>query len=299
MKHAFLFGFPRSGTTLLSGMLNSHSQICSTPETQFFSQTLRLNRFRMGRYASNRLKSIYLQTRLKDLQIEINRVDELSQQSNGSIIAFYNLLLLEYSNKKIGCRLIVEKTPDHIRFIDRIREHYSEAKLIAIVRDPRAAISSLLQTPWNRRSIKTAALEFDYEMRLLEKHKKTVFILKYEDLVNSPTKTLSACCTELDCSYEPEMIENRGGGEVVPDWESAWKENSKSPTKKDSLEKWRKNLLDSEIEFIEKTNRFALEKYNYAPIASVPLKATIPSEILRNIYAIARKLKTYKDKLRP
>ena len=37
-KPIFIVGAPRSGTTLLSAILGSHSRIACGPETQFFSK---------------------------------------------------------------------------------------------------------------------------------------------------------------------------------------------------------------------------------------------------------------------
>lgn len=37
----FIIGYPRSGTTLLAGLINSHDEIIVTPETQYFSEILR------------------------------------------------------------------------------------------------------------------------------------------------------------------------------------------------------------------------------------------------------------------
>ena len=177
---------------------------------------------------------------------------------------FYKNLLASY--KKDNCDWIVEKTPDHARYVFRIAKDFEGAKFIFIFRDPRAAIASLLKTPWNRKSTLIAALEYTYMAKMIAKFQREfpVSIVHYEKLVSNPIASLKIVCQFLELGFESKMLENNGGKEVVPDWELAWKANSKNKITDSSLDKWRKNLTRSQIYTIERSCNEAMAQNNYA-----------------------------------
>ena len=78
-RNAFIVGFPRSGTTLLAGLLNSHTKITCIQETQYYCQALKLKKFKSVEYSTVDLTEIYKTTRLKDLCYDTQKVEKNQQ----------------------------------------------------------------------------------------------------------------------------------------------------------------------------------------------------------------------------
>jgi len=296
-QNIFLVGFPRSGTTLLTSLLNSHSRICGTPETQFFAQFLRIKSFKTTGYTSQELIDHYNKTRLRDLGITENKVLNIANKSRESAIIFYDKLLQKYADRKINCSIIVEKSPDHLKHIDLIKRHFPDAKIIAIIRDPRAAISSLVKTPWNTRSLKIASLEYEHQAHELEKYTDEIFIVRYEDLIEKTKFTLESLCNYIGVRFETGMVENAGGNQIVPKWEKQWKRNSKEPPNSKSLDKWKTDISTEDIQFIESHNHHSLLRYNY-PITTCT-RPTLYTKTKVLIYRFAKNAKILTDKFCP
>lgn len=289
---AFVVGFPRSGTTLLAGLLNSHSKICASPETQFYTQAMRCNRFRKSDYAPQALKRIYTSTRLSDLNIEPSKIEFLVNDSHNSLTDFFANLLNTYSERKKSCSIIVEKSPDHIKYLPQIINDFPRSKIIAITRDPRAAISSLTRTTWNHRSTLNASLEFRFQMKQLSLFRDKAHILRYEDLVTDPQATLKSICNYLKIRYQVEMVENGSGHQIIPTWENEWKKNSKGKPTTDSLNKWEKHLSRHEVKMIEKFNWDFMKQQSYTTYTSTTIVERFTSDLLSTCYNQAKSLKT-------
>jgi hypothetical protein len=288
-QNIFLVGFPRSGTTLLTSLLNSHTKICGTPETQFFTQFLRTKSFRTTGYTSQELINHYNNTRLRDLGITENEVLNIANISRESAIIFYDKLLQTYADQKSSCSIIVEKSPEHFKHIDLIKKHFPDAKLVAIVRDPRAAISSLVKTPWNKRSLKSASLEYEYQTHELEKYANDIFLVRYEDLIEKTKQTLESLCHYIGVLFETGMVENSGESQIVPKREEQWKRNSKEPPNSKSLDKWKTDIRTEDIQFIERHNNYSLLRYNYPLTTCARPTPYTKTKVL--LYRLAKKVK--------
>ena len=151
----FVVGVPRSGTTLLAAILNSHPRLCCGPETHTLARWQEsdrrtvLSRSAWPDCAVDYLYSIehvgrpvpenyglrreavsnYLATKRPSLQAVVSVLPELFMVENGK-------------------NRWVEKTPDHLPHVERIRQIFPTAPIIRIVRDPRDVALSLEGMPW-------------------------------------------------------------------------------------------------------------------------------------------------------
>ncbi len=159
-------GCPRSGTTLLMAILDSHPEIHVIPfETMLFQKIT-------GRYSKN-------------------------QRMNKAISRIFFWLVLFTSKIKPGAKRWAEKTPLNVLNLDQIIDHFSkDVKIINVIRDGRAVTSSNHQslgqfvTPelWKKCIISGMNVSCP----------EVLFSLRYEDLVLSPESTLPDLSKFLD-----------------------------------------------------------------------------------------------------
>ena len=137
MKRIFLVGAPRSGTTILQSLLAAHPEVISFPESKFFHYLL-YDQF-AGKWPS-RMEAFF-----KD---EIKRPELLKDFDDSQTVEtkanwFVGVLdgLAAEQNKSIW----LEKTPEHIYFIDDIERFLPDAKFIHILRNGMDTIASMYE----------------------------------------------------------------------------------------------------------------------------------------------------------
>lgn len=146
----FIVGPHRSGSTYLQTTLASLPDIGTCSETHFFCRVLPYLR----KFKEMRRKSI----RFSDLRNAIIRImflgddkidfwDELEKSFFcGSYKDLFSCLVEGLSYKiNPNARVLIEKTPSHLFFVDDIRRTYPTSKIIVIVRDPRNIATSMLR----------------------------------------------------------------------------------------------------------------------------------------------------------
>lgn len=146
-QKVFLVGMPRSGTTSLMKLLNSHKDIVSFGESLFFGrQYLKPSEGEFYvREEITLLYKFYLNynwiNKFSDTQKQIykelitKKYKELLLNDKITPKFFFDTLckVFEFTfNKKFS----IEKTPHHIHFIDRVKGHYPDSKFIITYRNP-------------------------------------------------------------------------------------------------------------------------------------------------------------------
>ena len=150
MVPVFVVGVPRSGTTLLSAMLNAHPDIAISPETFFLEWALRrrdvdpreeqgFERFWDDYSASKSFESLGLDNAVLR--------NNLPAGGERTFVAIFASILQTYAEAHGEARC-GEKTPRHYLYIDTLLEWFPRATVVFVVRDPRAVAASLLRVPW-------------------------------------------------------------------------------------------------------------------------------------------------------
>ena len=282
----FIVGCPRSGTTLLQNILASHSLIYSLPETDCFSimdelcvdpsDPLDANLFKRIVCKFEEKNSIKLSDEYKQIVLlKINR-NEIT------VKGFFEDLISSYNPRKGDSSLrVVEKTPRHYLFFDRINKIYPDAKFISIVRNPSDTISSIMDTPFgeNAKSYSLARL-WNYSakhiLQFKNKFPDKLYLVKYEDLCKYPIKNIEEICSFLQVSCEADMLSNfsKTAESTVAESES-WKSNVFAGRIIRNDQRWRKNLDDSEVFLIDIITRKYRAKFGYP--RHIPASITIMS----------------------
>jgi Sulfotransferase family len=209
MNRIFIIGCPRSGTTLLQSLLTSHPAITSFPETQFF---LHLWGEDLSRTLHERLMMFFWE--------DINRPDLLETmqpyQTAVDRIKWFVAILDKLATEE-GNDIWLEKTPQHLFFIEDIALHLPDAKFIHITREPLDTIASLYlatRMPAQRRSwgepwsLEKCVTMWKQSARATERWANSPqhLIVKYEELCASPDRELIKCCEFIGVEYSPEML---------------------------------------------------------------------------------------------
>ena len=174
-------GLPRSGSTLFRLMLDSSDSIICPPETGFFIKPFSYRKKRITQSAKRLNRA---------LQISEDVITKIIKNSSTSIDAFD--LMMDAFKQKTGYsqkQVWAEKSPRNCLVYHLLNKQSENIKFISVVRDGRAVVTSRMGTSMEyhcsiERYISTMEAVLGFESH---NHR----IIKYEDLVTNPTKTLS------------------------------------------------------------------------------------------------------------
>ena len=299
----FVTGASRSGTTMLARVLGSHSAIFTFKELHYFGDLVEpqeANR-KITYSQSVGLATSLIARILRGLWSNQPTVDErriakmivdrlnLEEMTPGSIFAAAMRESVEAHGKHTAC----EQTGRNIFYAEQLLALYPNAKVVHIVRDPRAVLASQ-KNRWKMRHLGAGHLPLREMLRnrvnyhpftitnlwvranqhamRLSKHPRFL-IIRFEDLAADPEGRARQLCEFLKLDFEPLMID-------IPLWGSSnLVHNSKQKgISKETVEKWREHLSISEAMICEKMTSNLMEYFSYTPehLKKIGLIETIP-----------------------
>jgi hypothetical protein len=134
-----------------------------------------------------------------------------------------------FSKAARQCKRLVEKTPGHIHYVDRLILTYPKAKVLIIARHPVHIFSSIVKRSrlqsdhkWLKIDVQTFISNYKSVCAIskstMEKYKNQTKLILYENFVNDPQETFKAICDFLDEEFEPEAL--LGGENSLKDWKA-------------------------------------------------------------------------------
>ena len=262
-------GAPRSGTTLLQNILDSHPDITGGPEFLHLPDIAALRK--------------KLHTSISKEWIDIFCSHEDVNNHIGKLIEECLLPLLN----KHGGKFLSEKTPENILVFSELMELLPDAHFIQVIRDPRAIIASMLEVADRARNKGeqpahftkdiTSAIQyvkkcFDRGFKAANNNDKQMLTVVYENLVNNPEQESRKICDFLGIAWDEAMsnpgdVKHLGEKAITVNSNEIWYDakmyNSNPHT--DSLEKWKKSLSAAQQLAIKKafSNNKELQDYGY------------------------------------
>ena len=214
----FIVGLGRGGTTLLSRMLDAHSNIAILPETWWYVVLDRLGcceEFKDLWQTSLFFNEVW--GNLKSYHDPAARIlaGEASKEPRyvGPTARVLENLGRAYAKER-NARIWGEKTPGHALWLPQIRDLFPRARMLFMMRDPRDVLVSY-DDRWNggRRDtsylVGIAALLKFYLVHLLYQTEfplEQVHWVKYEALTAQPAAELGEVCSFLGVDFEPSML---------------------------------------------------------------------------------------------
>ncbi len=296
----FIIGIGRSGTTILTKLLNTFQDVHCLPEANFL--VFFLNQYRNKQtFSEADINLLFNQIELYSLshpwvgwEFNIAKVKTecLYYIKNNIHITFNELSKFIYLNfkvvgvDKIKASVLIDKNPSYTIFVDKINQSFPESKFIWIVRDYRANILSRKQSIFLKPpNIAYNAIRWmlynreAYEFYVKNKHK--VLLIKYEDLVLNYEDVELKIIQFLNIAPLKELNLKEGQQKVnLDEFKMADKFKNRFLKKYSDLNKtlnsdrlsvWKEQLTEKEIEICDVLCSSVAIKIGYDPISSVSL----------------------------
>ncbi|MCA1817295.1 MAG: sulfotransferase [Acidobacteria bacterium] len=206
-------GSPRSGTTLLRFMLDSHPALAIPPETGFLSLGTKI----AG--AGDKLRERFLRAVVnypkdapawpdfgipeEEFRAELARINPFTVADG--FRAFYRAYAARFGKPRWG-----DKTPHYCFEIDTIRRVLPEARFVHIIRDGRDAALSLrgmwFSPGWRIEAQALYWLKYVRAARASGLGRPDYVEVRYEELVLAPREELRRVCAHVDLPFDDQML---------------------------------------------------------------------------------------------
>lgn len=286
----FIVGCPRSGTTLLSALLDRNSQIAATPETHFFSEFL-AKHLRSSSYGNHEalLDDFWCCATIQDLRLVKSALLKRFERWPAHPKCLCRAMLEEYSCVRHKPR-VVEKSPAHLKYVPLILRWYPRAKIVCCVRDGRDVALSLMKMPWAPNSLALNAVAWNIAIwhgaRWQRKYPQSMATVRYERLVQDPKRELTKLHDFLQIPFEHRQLDSRVSTAVVPDRELEWKLQAAMPLDSSRVARWKRHATPEQGWLLNALMARNLKKlkYDQPTLDGCPLRPTIALYALGPLY---------------
>lgn len=318
-RAVFIAGPARSGTTLLTSLLDGHPDLLALPEETAYFPTVRTKyaaksrREQFDYLTTTTLSNVLFGGVCKWGQRDYSHFptarfrQEFERRAFDPANARRDLLLLmveayaDVLDRPLdSVRRWVEKTPANRDHLDAIFQRFPHARILLTLRDPRALLASNIQRETTRQLHRFSAYLVVHHwlqvarLALNQRHKpdpsRPLEVVEYGTLLADPAATLRRVCGFLGVDYSPGSLTPTKAG-------TPWKGNSSADVafvavSTEPSERWRKQLTPSEVGWIEWHCRDLMEPLGYEPLFSKrklrhwldPVRGETPREYLKSRY---------------
>ncbi len=249
----FVVGCPRSGTTMLAGLLGE-SPWGGGFETHFIPKYWR----RLARYGdlsqrascTRLVRDILSERPVMQWKLDLDPGEFFASLERFDYAHIVDRLCCLNTARK-GLPSWAEKTPEYIFELELMHELFPESKFIYIVRDGRDTALSLMERSWGPANVYACAVYWKRcnEARPVVERLKDQGLLqevRYEDLLDEPVESLGALASFLALEWPEEKLE---------------RVTSKIRTSNHT--KWKSRLSAREIEIFENVAGGTLRRFGY------------------------------------
>ena len=281
----FIVGLPRSGTTMLRLMLDSHPELAIPPET-YFARAARdawAGARRAGDDPAEALiVAVTSHRRWAGMGVSAEdfavRVREAAPDSPGDALrCFFELYAESEGKPRWG-----DKTPNYAKRIRMIHRMFAEARFVHLIRDGRAWARSVVGLWIGPDSIEDCAREW---VRVIDRARRQAgdvphyLELRYEDLVRDPEPSLRRVAEFLELPFDERMLRyheeaserrrgapletSRRGEPIDPDERGRLGANLTRPPDPALIDRWRTELGPADIAAFQAIAGERLEELGY------------------------------------
>lgn len=263
MKFSFLISSERSGTNLLTSLMDGHPAICGPPPSHLF----RLFGSNRGNYGDLEADANW-ETLIADLVLNLGCAlgqwhttvtqDELRKGVRRRSVAELLRFVYEKEASADGASHLFVKENHTYLFVPFLQAHFPDCRFVFLVRDPRDVASSFVNTAGIAGGVEkamkiwvedqTASLALFHQLR----DSGRISLVRYEDLVRQPERELTRLVEPMGLSFEPQMLAAHRRRRSVESARriEAWA-NLDRPVLSDNFGKYRSSLSEVDVRFVE------------------------------------------------
>lgn len=275
MQFDFLICSERSGSNLITRLLNAHSRICAPATTHLF----RLLGENMSRYGDLQTDAAWtsLLTDACDLLAATlgawqtqSSVASLAEQADGRDLAQLLRIIYQAEACANGKQQVFIKEIELFRIWDWLTSEFPQARYVYLVRDPRDMALSWKKSAAIRGGVVRAADAWRRDQDAYLSYfrhlqaKRRVCLVKYEELVQRPSDVLATVCSFLGMTFEPgqlefhRLIETQEIAQAAVDFG-----NLQQPILAQNFQKYRRELSADELTYVEACCGELMEQLGY------------------------------------
>ena len=206
----FVVGSPRSGTTLMAGLLNMFDEVCVTRETGFVPLLYQEDIESLDTWDDRRLRrsieEVNTYLAMEDWPQLASVAGVRRYWADSGDTGYAGFIRYVWS---LGCdeadqvRFVGDQTPGYVLALPLLERLFPQARYVHVVRDPRDVVASILPLKFGAKSVGVAAADWNEcvgawwaaERRIPPDRRLEV---RYEDLVRSPQRTVELLAEFLD-----------------------------------------------------------------------------------------------------
>ena len=266
----FVFGCPRSGTSLLSRIINAHPRIAIPFESHIYHYMYRWG----GRYGD--LHDLY---RAKSLIADLLTLEDIKEwhpqvtldgvmrtlrryDFHGVFEAFMASWAETQGKPRWG-----EKTPQHTLQWREIVGAFPLSRVVYLVRDGRDVGLSYKQAFFGPKNMYTIAHRWVHYLRVGEEMRDMLgterfHLVHYEDLISDPEATVRRICEFLKEEFHPAMLKPHQS-DTLYRTDQRNLENLQRPILPGNSNRWETGMLERDLRVFEGVAGRDLECYGY------------------------------------
>lgn len=261
MKRIFIVGIARSGTTLLQSIIGNHPEICTFPETHFFSRTIPKQRFLRPLFKVTDQHQEMIQMYFNDLQLNTIYTPYSENKRNVNSWTKYLIGSLDKISAHYQSQNWLEKTPMHLHYTDLIEKNASDTYFIHTIREPISNVAALYDVgikhpnAFQSSSIEKLCKRYHDEILLSQRcvGKSNHLHIYFEDLINDPETLARSVFHFLDFDFVPEVLNYENTVDRIITKDEIWKSNNSNAVTKSN--KVQERISASDIEIIRNKMR--------------------------------------------
>lgn len=303
-KYTFLLSSERSGSNLITKLLDSNNSICGPSPTH----SIRLIAQNLNNYGNLKKEQNwnifvsdvhdYFQYLLGELQSKITKEELLSIKSRNTADLIKYIYHKEANHFNKYHLFIKENKVYH--FMPYLLNYFPDCKFIYLVRDPRETILSLK----NAENIPVGILGGtriwnNDQSNFLQnygylKERNRIILVKYEELIRDTKNILKEICTFLSVDYNDNMLNyymNKNNTAKSSKWQE-WR-NLKKPIMKNNTDKWKNELDLNEIKYIEQETQVLMDYFGYKTF--VTKKSKLDDSFIEILEQKEKKIKSFTE----
>jgi hypothetical protein len=276
-----IIGAQRSGTSLLSRMLNQHPGIAVPGESFFFNTFGPLHRFygdlALAENRSRLIDDALATAKISEWRSPPSRAAVQAKLREPTLGGIFRAILDAWTEAQ-GKQRWGEKTPQHVLHWRHVHEALPDAPLVHIVRDGRDVALSLVAAQFGPKTIYAAAHRWRRYIRTIAAIKASaapgrLHEIRYEDLLQQPEKVLAGVCAFLGEPYSPRLLEFHKDSTAYNGY-GAEHRNLRSPLLSQNAARWQRQMTARDVRIFESIAARELTEYGYALATDgAPLRA--------------------------